>query len=92
MNSSEHSSETPSNHGHEFTVIVNGRERTVTQKELTFDEVVVLAFGPPNYDASAYTITYRNGPEKNEKGSLLRGEAVKLKSGMIFNVVRTDKS
>ncbi len=92
MNSSEHPAQTPPGHEHEFTIVVNGRERTVTQKELTFDELVVLAFGPPNYDSSVYTITYRKGPDKMEKGTLVQGESVKLKSGMIFNVVRTDKS
>jgi len=76
----------------EFTIIVNGREKTVNQRELTFDELVVLAFGPPNSDTSVYTITYQKGPEHKEKGSVLPGESVKLKSGMIFNVVRTDKS
>jgi hypothetical protein len=92
MNSSDHPSEAPPGHEHEFTIIVNARERTVTQKTLSFDEIVVLAFGPPNYDASVYTITYRKGPDKMEKGTLLSGESVNLKSGMIFNVVRTDKS
>lgn len=76
----------------EFTVIVNARQKTVNQRELTFDELVVLAFGPPNSDTSAYTITYQKGPEHKEKGSLVQGESVKLKNGMIFNVVRTDKS
>jgi hypothetical protein len=76
----------------EVTIIVNGREKTLTQKEITFDELVVLAFGPANSDTSVYTITYQKGPEHKEKGSLVQGESVKLKSGMIFNVVRTDKS
>jgi hypothetical protein len=91
MSSSNPSVEKPAAE-HEFTIFVNGRERTVTQKELTFDELVVLAFGPPNYDTSVYTITYRKGPDKQEKGSLQPGDSVKLKTGMIFNVVRTDKS
>jgi hypothetical protein len=91
MNSSNPSVEKPTAE-HEFTIFVNGRERTVAQKELTFDELVVLAFGPPNYDTSVYTITYRKGPDKQEKGSLQPGDSVKLKTGMIFNVVRTDKS
>ena len=76
----------------DFTIIVNAREKTVTQRELTFDEIVILAFGPPNSDASAYTITYQKGPDKKEKGTLVQGESVKLKDGMIFNVTRTDKS
>jgi hypothetical protein len=92
MSSSNSSSTEENNAEHEFTIFVNGRERTVTEKVVTFDELVVLAFGPPNYDTSVYTITYRKGPDKHEKGSLQPGDSVKLKSGMIFNVVRTDKS
>lgn len=76
----------------EITIVVNGREKTVSQRELTFDELVVLAFGPPNTDASVYTITYQRGPDHHEKGSLVQGDSVRLKQGMIFNVVRTDKS
>lgn len=84
--------ENPPGQEKEMTIFVNGREKTVTQRELTFDELVVLAFGPPNSDTSVYTITYQKGPDHKEKGSLVQGESVKLKSGMIFNVVRTDKS
>lgn len=80
------------NQDKEFTIIVNGREKTVTQRELTFDELVVLAFGPPNVETSVYTITYQKGPDKKERGGLVAGDSVKLKTGMIFNVVRTDKS
>lgn len=76
----------------DFTIVINAREKTVNQRELTFEELVVLAFGPPNSDTSAYTITYQKGPEHKEKGSLVQGESVKLKNDMIFNVVRTDKS
>jgi uncharacterized protein (UPF0248 family) len=83
---------TPSDQERDFTIVVNAREKTVAQRELTFDEIVILAFGPPNTDSSAYTITYQKGPEKKEKGTLVQGESVKLKDGMIFNVVRTDKS
>ena len=79
-------------HDKEATIFVNGRQKTVTQKELTFDEVVTLAFGPPNYDTSVYTVTYRKGEDKKPKGSLVRGESVKVKDGMFFDVIRTDKS
>lgn len=76
----------------EFTIIVNARERTVDQRELTFEELVILAFGPPNSENSVYTVTYQKGPDQKPHGSLVAGETVKLKNGMIFNVVRTDKS
>jgi multiubiquitin len=74
------------------TVVVNGREKTVTSKELTFDEVVNLAFDDPQPGPNIYfTITYRRG-HGNKEGSLVEGESVKVKDGMIFNVIRTDKS
>ncbi len=76
----------------EFTIVVNARKKTVTKKELSFDEVVELAFGPPNYETSVYTVTYQKGDDKKPKGSLVRGETVKVKDGMIFDVIRTDKS
>lgn len=76
----------------EFKIFVNAREKTVTQDKLSFDEVVVLAFGPPNYDSSVYTVTYRKGEEPKPQGTLVQGESVRVKSGMIFNVVRTDRS
>lgn len=77
----------------EVTIIVNGRKKTVPKKEeLTFDEVVTLAFGPPNYDTSIYTVTYQKGEDHKPKGSLVQGQSVKVKDGMIFDVIRTDKS
>jgi hypothetical protein len=81
-------------HGHEkeLTIIVNGRQKSVSQKELSFDEVVTLAFGPPNYDTNVYTVTYQKGDGHKPKGTLVRGETVKVKDGMIFDVIRTDKS
>ena len=76
----------------EVTIIVNGRSKTITQKELTFDEVVTLAFGPPNYETSVYTVTYQKGDGHKPTGSLVQSQSVKIKDGMIFDVLRTDKS
>lgn len=77
-----------------ITIIVNGREKTVTKGELTFDEVVKLAFDNPPYgDNTLFTITYRKGGnEHRPEGHLVEGEAVKVKKGTIFNVTATDKS
>ncbi len=77
----------------EYTIIVNGREKVVTTKELTFDEVVALAFdNPPSGPYICFTITYRRGHGNKPEGTLTEGEAVKVKDGMIFNVTATDKS
>lgn len=78
--------------GHQNTIIINGRSVEVAQKELTFDEVVVLsalATGPN----ITFTITYRRGHGEKPEGSMVEnGDAVKVKDGMIFNVDPTTRS
>lgn len=87
------SSETQPEPGHHIKIIVNGREKIVTQHELSYLDVVRLAFGnPPMGDNIIYTVTYKRGPEANPEGSMVEGDTVKVKAGMIFNVTRTDKS
>lgn len=77
----------------EYTIIVNGREKTAIEKELTFDEIVALAFDdPPTGPYIVFTVTYRRGDGNKPEGSLVEGETVKIKEGMIFNVRATDKS
>jgi hypothetical protein len=77
----------------DFTIIVNGRQKVVTKRELSFSEVVALAFdNPPTGENILFTVTYRRGEGNKPEGSLLEGESVKIKDGMIFNVTATDKS
>ncbi|MCI0601813.1 multiubiquitin domain-containing protein [bacterium] len=79
--------------GKEFTIIVNGRKKVVTKKELSFNEIVALAFDPvPTGENILFTITYEGGPHPNLEGTLMPGGKVKIKDGMIFNVTQTDKS
>lgn len=76
-----------------FTIVVNGREKTVTSRELTFDEVVDLAFDDPQRGPNiVFTITYRRGHGDKPEGTLVEGDTVRVKDGKIFNVTRTDKS
>lgn len=75
------------------TLIVNGRQKTWTEREITFEQIVTLAFG--NYDPNpnkVYTVTYDRGPHKNPEGSMVKGDSVFVKNKMIFNVTCTDKS
>lgn len=77
----------------EITIIVNGREKTVTERKLNMDDLVKLAFeNPPTGEFICFTITYRRGESKNPQGTLEEGETVTIKKGMIFNVTATDKS
>jgi Multiubiquitin len=76
----------------QITIIVNGRQKTVAEKEMTFDEIVTIAYGAPDHENNIYTVTYfRNEKEKHE-GSLVRGQSIHVKDGMIFTVVRTTRS
>ena len=56
-------------------------------------QLVALAFDtPPTGENIVFTITYRRGHGDKPEGSLVEGETVKIKKGMIFNVTATDKS
>lgn len=75
------------------TVIVNGKPKQWTEKSITFEQVVILAFG--SYDPNpnkVYTVTYDRGPHQNPEGSMVKGDTVCIKDKIIFNVTATDKS
>ena len=77
----------------EYTIVVNGREKTVRATELGEDDLVALAYeNPPTGELICFTITYRRGQGNKPEGTLDEGDTVKLKEGMIFNVTATDKS
>ena len=74
-------------------IIVNTREKKWDKKEISFEEVVKLAFGSYSEDPNVvYTVTYSKGHEHQREGSLVKGKSVKVKCGMIFNVTQTNKS
>jgi hypothetical protein len=75
----------------QYTIIVNGREKVVTGKELSFAEVVALA-GLPGGPNTIFTITYRRGEGNKPEGTLVEGDIARVKDGMIFNVTATNKS
>ncbi len=77
----------------EYNIIVNGRPKTVTTKDLTFAQVVALAFdNPPSGPNIVFTITYRKAEGNKSEGTLVEGGTAKVKDGTIFNVTATDKS
>lgn len=77
----------------EVTIVVNGTQKTVAKEEMTFQEIVNLAYDNPPYgENTLFTITYRKGEGNKPEGILAEGESVKVKDGMIFDVTATDKS
>lgn len=77
----------------EITIIVNGRPREVKQTQMSFVEIVKLAFPEAVFnEITVYTVTFKRGPVDRPEGSLVDGESIHLKNGMVFNVSATDKS
>lgn len=76
------------------TVVVNARPKTVPKNdELTFEEVVALAFpNAPMGDGIQYTVQYTRGHGHKPSGPLVEGQCVKAKEGMEFDVTSTNRS
>ncbi|MBT9373164.1 multiubiquitin domain-containing protein [Rhizobium sp. CSW-27] len=74
-------------------IFVNTREHFVPKGRQTFWDIVRLAFPEAQPQVNtAYTVSYRKGPGDRPEGTLIAGESVRVKKGMLFNVSETDKS
>jgi len=77
----------------QVTIIVNGTQKTVDKDDLTYDEVVHLAFETPPYgENTLFSVSYVRGHGNKPEGILAPGGSVKVKEGMIIDVTATDKS
>jgi hypothetical protein len=75
------------------TILVNGEPHEETETHISFEAVVKIAYPvAPGGTCIEYTVTYRNGPPTNPKGSLTAGHSVKIQNRMIFDVTPTDRS
>lgn len=76
-----------------FRIIVDGTAYTVPTDEVSFDEVVNLAYPDGGRgDLITYTVTFYEGGGRPPEGALSEGEKAKVKDGTVFNVTRTDRS
>lgn len=74
-------------------ITVNGRQRRVENDELSFDELVELAFNDPARGPQiVFTITFREAGGRIPEGELDEGQRLKVRDGTIINVTRTDQS
>lgn len=89
--------ETKEGHGDDkgprfVTIYVNTRPHEVEKGEISFEEVVELAYPstPPGGNL-AYSVMYERG-HRGKEGTLVAGQSVKVKDGMRFDVTATDRS
>ncbi len=74
-----------------YSIIVNGRPRTITEHKLSYIEAVHLVYpGEQPSDTVSFTVTYSNPHGKD--GSLVEGQETTVHDGMILNVHKTDRS
>ena len=76
-----------------FDIIVNGTTHPVPNDEVSFDQVVDIAYpdggrGP----LITYTVNFYNGAGRPPEGKLTKNQEAKVKDGTVFNVTRTDRS
>ena len=76
-----------------FDIIVNGTNHSVPNDEVSFDQVVDIAYpdggrGP----LITYTVDFFNGAGRPPEGKLTKNQKAKVKDGTVFNVTRTDRS
>lgn len=78
---------------HEVVIIVNGSPKKWNKKQITFQEVIILAFGTYiDKPTMVYTVAYEDGPKENPEGSMTKDSVVFVKNKMIFHATATDKS
>ena len=76
-----------------FIILVNAREKEWHEKKITYDQVIVLAFGSISTDPNvSYSVTYKKGDNEKPDGIMVSGDDVKVKDAMRFNVTQTNRS
>ncbi len=76
----------------EIEIIVNTRPRTVPGPEVTFEQIVELAFPGPHEPNVVFSMTYRKAASTPHAGELGAHGSVTIKQGTVFNVTRTVQS
>jgi hypothetical protein len=82
----------PPGHDKSYTIFVNGTEFTHHGDEISFEQVIKLAFGDAANDPNIiYTVTYERA-HGNKEGTLRKEQSVKVKEGMSFDATDAGRS
>jgi hypothetical protein len=73
---------------------VNGRNKNWIRDEISFTDVIALAFSlfDPEKTYIEYTLTYSHGPKDKPQGSMVSGDSIKIIDRMIFNITATNRA
>lgn len=76
-----------------YEIIVNSRPRTVNASNVTYEQIVQLAFPGQHAPNVNFSMTYRHAASASHAGELGAGGTVEVKKkGTVFNVTRTVQS
>lgn len=76
----------------DYDIVINGEPFTVEEQEVTWEQVINLAYPEPPFAEPLYDVTFRRA-HKPREGTLVAGQSVLVqKKGTAFNVVVTDRS
>lgn len=74
-------------------IFVNGREKFVKSEEVSYEEVVRLAFDTvPSGPNVTITVSFRNGAGRPPEGTLRPGQSTKIHNGTVFDATATNRS
>jgi hypothetical protein len=77
----------------EFAIVINGELAVVPHKEVSWTEVVAIAFPEPPSPDTMFTVTYRKAKGPNHEGILVEGQVIEVKKeGTTFDVHPTGKA
>jgi hypothetical protein len=79
---------------HNVTIIIDGTPHEWSEKEISYEQVVNLAYDgqPPTGEFIEITVGYHRGASDKHEGDLEPSQSVKVKDGMVFDVTATDRS
>jgi hypothetical protein len=72
-----------------YSILVNGTQETWTDHQITYGQIVELAF-PGSLADVLFTVSYANPHGKD--GTLAAGQSTTVKDGTSFNVGKTNRS
>jgi len=81
--------DTPKEGSKRYLIVVNGTQESWTDHSISYQQVVQLAF-PGSPPTELYTVSYASLHGRD--GMLAPEQVTEVRDGMIFNVVKTNRS